>query len=389
MPSCSNSSNIQTNVNVLTLASAGARLITTIDKTPDDGAYTVDAGITAGDVIRYDVTTATPAYKKSKADNIENAEVVGVVESATTDSMVVVIFGQIEFPSTRFNNAGSPAGASGGNDVYFLSSSTAGDVSSLAPEQVTQVVKPVLQRMDVGDFNAVVLNYIGYVVAGEVAAEDFNSMIVGSVYEYLDVGQTLPAAHIKISDSSKTLSVSDYTRLYGIIGNTFGFTEKITFDSSNPVTASMVGTKVEQKTGARVTYSARVKSVDTVSNTLTVDRPAGQPQVTTTQKVIINRVQYDITSSEVTHFKTPKITRNVTPQATVDGSSVSAVISTAMVIDDTTGVTIPTNVSIDTLTVKNKLTASTLEANTNEDINSTVNTLSTEIDTIKSTLGLS
>jgi hypothetical protein len=105
--------------------------------------------------------------------------------------------------------------------------------------------------------------------------------------------------------------------------------------------------------------------------------------------VIINRVQYDITSSEVTHFKTPKITRNVTPQATVDGSSVSAVISTAMVIDDTTGVTIPTNVSIDTLTVKNKLTASTLEANTNEDINSTVNTLSTEIDTIKSTLGLS
>ena len=171
MPSCSNSSNIQTNVNVLTLASAGARLITTIDKTPDDGAYTVDAGITAGDVIRYDVTTATPAYKKSQADNIENAEVVGVVESATTDSMVVVIFGQIEFPSTRFNNAGSPAGASGGNDVYFLSSSTAGDVSSLAPEQVTQVVKPVLQRMDVGDFNAVVLNYIGYVVAGEVAAE--------------------------------------------------------------------------------------------------------------------------------------------------------------------------------------------------------------------------
>jgi hypothetical protein len=164
MPSCSNSSNIQTNVNVLNVASAGARLITTIDKTPSSGAYTVETGITAGDVIRYDVTSTTPVYRPARANNIENAEVVGVVESSTEDSMVVVIFGQIDFPNERFNNAGSPAGASGGNDVYFLSSGTSGDVSSLAPDQVTQVVKPVLQRMDVGDFNAVVLNYIGYVV---------------------------------------------------------------------------------------------------------------------------------------------------------------------------------------------------------------------------------
>ena len=74
MPSCSNSSNIQTNVNVLNVASAGARLITTIDKTPSSGAYTVESGITAGDVIRYDVTPATPVYRPARANNIENAD---------------------------------------------------------------------------------------------------------------------------------------------------------------------------------------------------------------------------------------------------------------------------------------------------------------------------
>ena len=60
-----------------------------------------------------------------------------------------------------------------------------------------------------------------------------------------------------------------------------------------------------------------------------------------------------------------------------------------MVVDNTTGVTIPTNVSVDTLTVKNKLTTSTSEANTLDDINASVNTINTDISTIKSTLGLS
>ena len=389
MPSCSNSSNIQTNVNVLNVASAGARLITTIDKTPSSGAYTVETGITAGDVIRYDVTSTTPVYRPARANNIENAEVVGVVESSTEDSMVVVIFGQIDFPNERFNNAGSPAGASGGNDVYFLSSGTSGDVSSLAPDQVTQVVKPVLQRMDVGDFNAVVLNYIGYVVGGEVAAEDFNSLTVGSVYEYVDVGQGLPSSHIKVSDSSKSLPVSDYRPLYTKFGKTFGYTEKVTFSSSNRPLSSMVGSKVTQKDGIRTTYTGRITSVDTVSNTVSIERSAGVGQADISRNFIINNVQYDITATTVTHFTVPKITRNINSQATVNGSSVSATISTAMVIDSTTGVTIPTNVSVDTLTVKNKLTTSTLEANTNADINATVNSINTEVNTIKSTLGLS
>ena len=108
MPSCANSSNIRTVSLNLNVSSVGARLITTIDKTPADGSYTVDSGLTAGDVIRYQVTGptgngGTPIYKRSMADNVENAEVVGVIESATDDAMEVVIFGQISFPDNQYS----------------------------------------------------------------------------------------------------------------------------------------------------------------------------------------------------------------------------------------------------------------------------------------------
>jgi hypothetical protein len=364
-------------------------LITTIDKTPANGAYTVDTGLTAGDVIRYDVTPATPIYKRSMADNVENAEVVGVVESATDDAMEVVIFGQISFPSGKFVNSGSPQGASGGNDVYFLSAGTSGGVNSLAPDQVTQVVKPVLQRMDSGDFNAVVLNYIGYLVGGEVAAEDANSAIIGSVYEYVDIGQTLPSAHLKVSDDSHSLPVSNYNALYNKFGTTFGFTEVITLQSSDKVLGSMKGQRILQKDGSKTTYSGRIHSVDSVNNTLTIKRSGGQNQINTTKKILIRNLQYDVTSTKITEFTTPKITKNTNTTASVGGSPTTATFSVAMVVDNTTGVTIPTNVSVDTLTVKNKLTTSTSEANTLDDINASVNTINTDISTIKSTLGLS
>ena len=394
MPSCANSSNIRTVSLNLNVSSVGARLITTIDKTPADGAYTVDSGLTAGDVIRYQVTGptgagGTPIYKRSMADNVENAEGVGVVESATDAAMEVVIFGQINFPDSKFVNSGSPEGASGGNDVYFLSSGTSGGVNSLAPDQVTQVVKPVLQRMDAGDFNAVVLNYIGYLVGGEVAAEDANSAIIGSVYEYVDIGQILPSAHLKVSDDSHSLSVSNYNALYKKFGTTFGFTEVITLDSSDKVLGSMKGQRILQKDGSKSTYSGRIHSVDSVNNTLTIKRSGGQNQVDTTKKILIRNLQYDVTSTEITEFTTPKITKNTNTTASVGGSPTTATFSVAMIVDDTTGVTIPTNVSVDTLTVKNKLTTSTSEADTLDDINASVNTINTDISTIKSTLGLS
>jgi hypothetical protein len=386
--SCSSSSNILSNVTSVDIRRIGSKILATIPKTSSD--YTVEAGITAGDVIRYDVTDASSKiYRKSKADNIENAEVVGVVETANSVSLNVVIFGQIQFPSGRFNNEGTPEGASGGNDIYFLSSSTSGDVTSLAPSEPTQVVKPILQRMDDGTNNAVVLNYIGYVVGGEVSANDLDETLT-TIIEYVDVGQNLPSNLLKVSDSSKVLLVTDYRDLYNVIGKKFGYTEKLTFDSTtSKISSTFSGKRMTQKTGSATTYNARITSIDTTTNTVTVNRGSNADQANTAKKILIDNIEYTVTASEVTEFKIPKITRNNSTQITVDGSTTTATMALAMVVKNTRGVTIPSTVAVDNLIVNKKLTTSTNDADTLTDINNTVNTHDTDIATIKTKLGLS
>ena len=386
--SCSSSSNILSNVTSVDIRRIGSKILATIPKTSSD--YTVEAGITAGDVIRYDVTDASnKQYKKSIADNIENAEVVGVVESISSVSLEVVIFGQIQFPSERFNNEGDPAGASGGNDIYFLSSSTAGDVTSLAPSEPTKVVKPILQRMDDGTNNAVVLNYIGYVVGGEVSANDLDETLT-TIIEYVDVGQNLPSNLLKVSDSSKTLKVTDYPDLFSVIGKKFGYTEKLTFNSTtSKIPSTFSGKRLTQKTGSSTTYNARISSIDTATNSVTVSRGTNATQASTSKKILIDNIEYTVTSSEITEFKIPKITRNNSTQVTVDGSTTTIKMALAMVVKNDRGVTIPSTVAVDNLIVNKKLTTSTNAANTLTDINNTVNSHDTDIATIKTKLGLS
>ena len=55
------------------LNSIGSRILATIPKV--SSVYNLEAGLTAGDVIRYDVTQSPPVYKASLANNAENAEV--------------------------------------------------------------------------------------------------------------------------------------------------------------------------------------------------------------------------------------------------------------------------------------------------------------------------
>ena len=199
MSSCSNTSNLSGNLNINSINHSGARLLMTHPLGGFSGgrisSFVGDDGIAAGDAIRYNAVTyhatSNPSggkYIKAKADAAENSEVVGIVESiegqnadgtSTEDSLVyVVLSGQISFPSDKLvsathifdfeNDDTYIAGASGGNDIYFLSEVTAGVVQNLAPTAPTTIAKPILQRAADGDYNAHVVNYIGYQVGGEV-----------------------------------------------------------------------------------------------------------------------------------------------------------------------------------------------------------------------------
>lgn len=195
MPSCSNSSNISSTINSLnvTQGSGGSRFVVQIDRV---------VGLTAGDVIRYDVPTS--GYTASKADTPENAEVFGVIESynSSTQKFNVVMGGSVVLDSSRFAVIPtSPSGAGGGNDIYFLSGMTAGVLQNLAPSNLDHITKPVYQVAPHGTYTGSVINYSGYRLGGDVQAglDTINLMArVGSVQFLFDNGLAFDPEEFKL-----------------------------------------------------------------------------------------------------------------------------------------------------------------------------------------------
>ena len=386
MSSCSNSSNINsvtTNVNLNTI---GSRIIATIPKTSSD--YTVEAGLAAGDVIRYDVSDpSNKIYTKSRANTVENAEVIGVIESVDENNLNVVIFGQINFPSDLFVNVAEDVlGASGGNDIYFLSPSITGGVQNLAPFEQTEIIKPILQVADDGVNNAIVLNYIGYTVGGEIATNDTSDSFVGQILEYFDEGQNLPPNFIGVS-KEQSLVREDYLELYDIFGKKYGFTEKIILSSTTKVKNSAVGALVQQKTGNRINYTSRIASVNTAENSVTIEHGPNLNQINLSQSLFLGDSILTPVSTTVEKFVVPEIVNSNSKRITSVGSA-SGKISLAMVAKTVRGVSIPRKITVKELEVTDKLQTSTNEADTLSDINSEVNTLKTNVEDIQRKLGI-
>lgn len=230
MASCNSSSNIRGQASIINPQGAYSRLFVNLDINNMNG-NTIENGVTAGDVIRFSPTPfgSTGTYRKSQANNNENAEVIGVVESVSPSGIyTVVTHGFINLTGESIELkvnpiTGSTQGASGGNDVYFLSPGTAGYVQNLEPVQATQIVKPILQRTYHPDYNYHVINYIGYAVAGDMIAENLSYVPVGSYTVVPDFVASQMIAERGYIDArtSQELDVDDYYEFYSVWSNEF------------------------------------------------------------------------------------------------------------------------------------------------------------------------
>ena len=390
MSSCSASSNIFSNINAIGLNSVGSRIIATVPKVSTE--YSVDPQIVAGSVVRYDVSNPdSKHWIEAKADLVENAEVVGVVESIDDTNLYIVIFGQINYPTGRLINQtveGYLDGASGGNDIYFLSAGTSGDLVNIAPDNPTEIVKPVLQMADDGTNNAIVLNYIGYAVGGEIAGTD-ESELLGELLTFVDNGQPLNSNFIRVSDGTQSLLISDYEELFNIFGSTYGGTYVLTM--STPVITSLQGKSLVQKIkGKNTRFRVIVKEIDTLNNTITFDK-IGDTFLDITKPVYDQNKAYDVTSIRQTHFTLPQISAPNNFSLSGSGSILDtrASISVAMRAKTLTGVNIPSRVKVKELEVTTKLTTKTNDSSEISDINDKVNTLDTQLASLKTRLGVS
>lgn len=307
--------------------------ITTTDGLPS-------SGITAGDVLRYDPTIS--GYTLSCADTNENSEVVGVVESVSGQSCLVVISGSIRYPSARLSAI--TTGGDGGIDVLFLSNTVRGGLTGTV--DVTsgdKIVKPVIQIAPHGVYNGVVINYLGYRAGNQTSSSDEGALL-GPGAIMLGPIDSAPGSNWLRIDNPVTLLTADYGELYSLYSSSSTRIEKLIV-STGTVSSLLIGKTAYQTIDGSNTNSGTIVAVDVGNATIDVQKNAGVGLMIPSQNVRVDANNYSISSSSFYKFILPKVT--VTDPPSQSGSSFVPYIKAY----STVNVTIPDALTISSLTV--------------------------------------
>lgn len=337
MSSCTNSSNIQSNLitQVIREESSGKRVVFTISSA-DAG---ISSGVTLGSVIRYDAPTNT--YIPSIADTPPSSEVIGIVESikisGATPVYTIVASGLIKYPNIEsVINAYGPAGLgmndngtggdAGGNDIFFLSDYAYGKLQLLEPTEQGHIVKPVMQRLAVGEYNAMVLNYIGYEVSYAASANLDAAMAPGNIV-YVDENITSNIEGFIDVSTEQLLNVNDFSDLYGIFKTDYGYYQE-TITLKSPVTANLSllvnNTAIQRDPSGNVINSGIIVSASTAANTITINKQCTQAKTDLTKSIVIGNQVTQTTliplSSKVTSFTVPSVAKQTISYSASCGS---------------------------------------------------------------------
>lgn len=315
--SCSSSSNIRSQLiaQTINVTASGSRIAFNID-TSGNG-YTIGSGITAGSVIRYD--PATLSYVRSNASEADTAEVIGVVEKYFSSNgatvFTVVANGLMNYPSLSSvpdlytpgsDCVPSVSGAEnlGGKDIFFLSDGCSGSLQLIEPNTPGSIVKPVIQAINVPDYNAIVLNYIGYEVGEQAQAEYPVDGLLGSV-TYVYSGSSVPYGYLNVTNQVE-VSVDEYPDLYSLLQTNYGhYQETLTMvnvSGINPCTQCAV-----QNSGGSRYNIGDIVNVDSVNNKITVKKSYDQPKTNTALKITVNGFDKDITNATTVKFTVPRL----------------------------------------------------------------------------------
>jgi hypothetical protein len=215
--------------------------------------------------------------------------VVGVVESIDIDGTLttynVVTLGSLKYPSSRLTSiqgSNTQSGSTdGGYDVLFLDANVAGGLTGIAPRE--GVAKVVAQTAPHGEFNTLVINYIGYEV-GTSAIVNFTGAQVGTVGT-IPKGTELGEALLDAS-SDQLLSITEYPELYSVIGTEGKYWEQVILTENTVINGSwndLLNTTTYQLVSG-VRYAAGIiKQVDEDSRSIWVEKEKSQPLYDTTK----------------------------------------------------------------------------------------------------------
>jgi hypothetical protein len=335
--------------------------------------YTLQSGLTFGDVIRYD--PGEKLYLKSQGDTEENAEVVGVIETIVGDVHKVVISGSIAYPQHRLDLMKDENGVTADLDLLFLDTETPGGLTGFitapAAGQDPIIVKPVIQLAPHSVYNGIVVNYIGYKV-GNGAGQAANLVPVGNIIHALETAS--PGENYAKIDKGLILSTTDYPELYSLYGVDFGNHEvKLTLDSSSNITSTLVGKSAQAYDNGLKTIGT-VTEINSATKTLTITRTSTSSTIPTNGTIYSNGYSWTLVGSSITKFTVPPVTSTVSQSGT---SKLVPYIATKNIIN----VSIPERTTLESATILDNL-----EVGTITDIEQTILQLQADITTIKNIL---
>lgn len=275
--------------------------------------YSIQSGITAGDVVRFDPTSVsagiTGMYKKSQADSEMNAEVVGVVESISGGQYTIVTHGSISYPASRLAGL---CGSAGGLDILFLDAATSGNlvgnIDTSTPGE--KIVKPVFQVAPHGSYNGIVTNYIGYKTGGSasvsiVAAGAGNIQLLPSTVEadsnWLDIS------------SDRLEEKSLYPELFLIYSTTAGpYVEKVSILSLPSSSSGWVNKSIFQLNGTVRINQGTVLSVNFSEGYILVQKASSEPSMSIGSGILVSisggTQTATATATEINKFTIPAVT---------------------------------------------------------------------------------
>ena len=181
-------------------------------------------GFSAGFVVRWDVEQQ--GFTAAKATSPEEAEVSGIVESRTDDNTFVLVYqGEIKLADMVTTGRGDTA-----DEVYFLSTVTAGYMDHNPPSSAGHVIKPILTRRGTPSGTSVqkglVMNYLGTIIGGEATVSLDGLMPVGVIQPYAGISSGIPSGW-SVCDGG-TLDIHHYQEYYSRVSWKYGVIQKLT-----------------------------------------------------------------------------------------------------------------------------------------------------------------
>ena len=346
MPSCRSTSNQNTRVFAphVILQQDTTRLAITLES---GQGYTLTAGLTAGDVIRYDPIDLS--YKKSKADTEINAEVLGVIESGKQAPYTVVVYGSIRYPQEKINLITD--GADGGVDILFLDDQVAGGLTgTIDLTNGVKIVKPVMQIAPHSTYNGIVTNYIGYKTGSAPSGSGTLAPPTGGVV----IGQAgLDNKFWLNLSEDQTLSAGVYPAVYQIYGKDYGpYLETVTV-TNGTITSGLVGKQAYQLINNIKKLTGTVTAVN-ISGTITIEKQASSDLYDPTKSLYVDRAAFSFSDSSVSSFFVPKVTIN----AEQDGEPLVPYIK---LYENAQSITVPTELTINQLTAETSLIVNSVD----------------------------